>query len=92
MTPENNDHHRQQHDLMTGYMGRMTEATEHISQSLDQNWEQHQAMKAGIDDLKAKQTFNAGKWAGVAAGIGAVVVIVGVLLKVLSVLKYALGQ
>jgi len=77
---------------MTGFMGRMAEATEHISQSLDKNWEQHQAMKAGIDELKAKQTFNAGKWAGISAGIAAVVVIIGVLLKVLNVLKYALGQ
>ena len=92
MTPENNDHHRQQHDLITGYMGRMTEATEHISQSLDKNWEQHVALQKGIAELKEKQTFNAGKWVGISAGIGAVAVVIGVLLKVLSVLKYALGQ
>ena len=77
---------------MTGFMGRMAEATEHISQSLDKNWEQHEAMKKGIGELKDKQSFNAGKWAGISAGIAAVVVIIGVLLKVLNVLKYALGQ
>ena len=91
MTPEN-DYHRQQHDIMIGFVAEMTEATKGIRASLDKNWEQHEAMKRGIGELKEKQTFNTGKWVGVSAGIGAVVVIIGVLLKVLNVLKYALGQ
>ena len=89
---ENNDYHRQQHDLATGFMARMTEATEHIGKSLDKNWEQHEQMLQEIGEVKKTESFNAGKWAGIGIAAAATITIIGILLKGLSILKYALGQ
>jgi len=91
MTPEN-EHHKEQHDQVTGFMGRMTEATEGIQKSLSKNWEQHEGMRQGIDDIRMKQSFTAGRWVGIGIAAGATLTIIGILLKGLSVLKYALGQ
>ena len=91
MTPEN-DYHRQQHDIMIGFVAEMTEATKGIRASLDKNWEQHEGMRQGIDDIRMKQSFTAGRWVGIGIAAGATLTIIGILLKGLSVLKYALGQ
>ena len=91
MTPEN-DHNDAQHEQIACFMGRVTEAIETLKDASLRNSDEHLTIRQDISGLKEKQSFNAGKWTGIGITAGASVTIIGILLKGLSVLKYALGQ
>ena len=89
---ESNNFHRQQHEDTTRFIGQITEAVEVMKDTLRFNTEEHKIIRGDIAELKTKESFNAGKWAGIGIAAGASTTIIAILLKGLSYLKYALGQ